>query len=191
MVELNIKPRLGYVTFTYSTGLNYRIQGKFSRFIPSGRATKPYNLDWTATELPSHQNICLYLFSKFYSFTSFFTSVLYRKSSIKLPWEQRLLLCGMSWHAKSSLCEQPFNSLSYMCEIHHAILKQKIIMSFAKPIARGSQESNLRTTLLALSVCFFIFFSMVFSNLATNLLKNKSTPYFLDHLFQESIGCQL
>lgn len=45
MVELNIKPRLGYVTFTYITGLNYRIQGKFSRYIPSGRATKPYNLD--------------------------------------------------------------------------------------------------------------------------------------------------
>lgn len=75
MVELNIRPRLGYVTFTYSTGLNYRIQGKFSR------------------------------------------------------------------------------------------------------------ESNLPTTLLALLVCFFIFFSMVFSNLATNLPKKKISPYFLGSPF--------
>ena len=59
-----------------------------------------------------------------------------------------------------------------------ARLKQKLIMSFSKPIARGSQESNLRTTLLALSVCFFIFFSIVFSNLATKFAEEWKYPLF-------------
>ena len=103
MVELNIKPRLGYVTFTYTLGLTTEYRVNFRDIY---RAVEPLNHITLTEELLSCQAtkiICLYLFSKFYSFTSFFMSVLYRTSSIKLPWEQRLLLCGMSWLAKSSL----------------------------------------------------------------------------------------
>ena len=40
----------------------------------------------------------------------------------RLPCEQRLHC--VSWRAKSSLRRQPFNFLSYMREIRHAIRKQ-------------------------------------------------------------------
>ena len=51
-----------------------------------------------------------------------------------LPCEQRLHFRGMSWRAKSSLCRQPFNFLSCMRKIRHAIRKQlvrQICVSFA------------------------------------------------------------
>ena len=51
-----------------------------------------------------------------------------------LPCEQRLHFRGMRWRAKSSLCRQPFNFLSCMRKIRHAIRKQlvrQICVSFA------------------------------------------------------------
>ena len=42
----------------------------------------------------------------------------------KIPSEQRIHFRCMSWRAKRSLCRQPFNFLSCMREIRHAIRKQ-------------------------------------------------------------------
>ena len=51
-----------------------------------------------------------------------------------IPCEQKLHSRGMSWRAKSSLCRQPFNFLSCMRKIRHAIRKQlvrQICVTFA------------------------------------------------------------
>ena len=42
-------------------------------------------------------------------------------ASVTVPCEQRLHFRCVSWRAKSSLCRQPFNFLSCMREIRHAI----------------------------------------------------------------------
>ena len=67
-----------------------------------------------------------------------------------LPCEQRLHFRDTSWRAKTSLCRQPFNFLSCMRKIRHAIRKQlvrEICVSFA--------GNYLRTTLLLeLLFCF-------------------------------------
>ena len=41
-----------------------------------------------------------------------------------LPCDQRRHFRCVSWHAKSSLCRQPFNFLSCMCKVRHMIRKQ-------------------------------------------------------------------
>ena len=58
-----------------------------------------------------------------------------------------------------------------------------IITSFSKPIAGVSRESNIRTTLLVLLVCFSLFCSMVFNNLAVNL--QKIPLISLDHFLRK------
>ena len=45
-------------------------------------------------------------------------------TSIQVPCEHRLHFLCVSWRAKSSLCPQPFNFLSCMREIPHAIRKE-------------------------------------------------------------------
>ena len=69
-----------------------------------------------------------------------------------LPCEQRLHFRGMSWRAKSSLCRQPFNFLSCMRKIRHAIRKQlvrQICVSFA-----GMKLAKTTCELLFSSFCF-------------------------------------
>ena len=80
-----------------------------------------------------------------------------------LPCEQRLHVRDTSWRAKSSLCGQPFNFLSCVRKIRHAIRKQ-LVREF-----RGNQtcENYLRTTLLLeLLFCFSASFPQVLSILA-------------------------
>ena len=70
----------------------------------------------------------------------------------RLPCEQRLHFRGMSWCAKSSLCRQPFNFLSCMRKIRHAIRKQlvrQICVSFA-----GIKLAKTTCELLSSSFCF-------------------------------------
>ena len=69
-----------------------------------------------------------------------------------LPCEQRLHFRGMSWRAKSSLCRQPFNFLSCMRKIRHAIRKQlvrQICVSFA-----GIKIAKTTCEQLSSSFCF-------------------------------------
>ena len=70
----------------------------------------------------------------------------------RLPCEQRLHFRGMSWCAKSSLCRQPFNFLSCMRKIRHAIRKQlvrQICVSFA-----GKLPANYSPRASVLFFCF-------------------------------------
>ena len=69
-----------------------------------------------------------------------------------LPCEQRLHFRGMRWRAKSSLCRQPFNFLSCMRKIHHAICKplvRQICVSFA-----GIKIGKTTCEQLSSSFCF-------------------------------------
>ena len=69
-----------------------------------------------------------------------------------IPWEQRLHFRGMRWRAKSSLCRQPFNFLSCMRKIRHAIRKQlvrQICVSFA-----GIKIAKTTCEQLSSSFCF-------------------------------------
>ena len=69
-----------------------------------------------------------------------------------LPCEQKLHFRGMSWRTKSSLCRQPFNFLSCMRKIRHAIRKQlvrQICVSFA-----GIKLAKTTCELLSSSFCF-------------------------------------
>ena len=70
----------------------------------------------------------------------------------RVPCEQRLHFRGMSWRAKSSLCRQPFNFLSCMRKIRHAIRKQlvrQICVSFA-----GKLPANYSPRASVLFLCF-------------------------------------
>ena len=60
-------------------------------------------------------------------------------TSIQVPCEQRLYFRCVSWRAKSSLCWQPFNFLSCMREIPHAI-RSKINRQVCCQMARVSRE---------------------------------------------------
>ena len=78
-----------------------------------------------------------------------------------LPCEQRLHFRGMSWRAKGSLCRQPFNFLSCMPKIRHAIRKQlvrQICVSFARiKFAKTTCEqlsSSFCFVFLLRSLCF-------------------------------------
>ena len=69
-----------------------------------------------------------------------------------LPCEQRLHFRNMRWRAKSSLCRQPFNFLSCMRKIRHAIRKQlvrQICVSFA-----GIKFGKTTCEQLSSSFCF-------------------------------------
>ena len=69
-----------------------------------------------------------------------------------IPCEQKLHSRGMSWRAKSSLCRQPFNFLSCMRKIRHAIRKQlvrQICVSFA-----GKLPANYSPRASVLFFCF-------------------------------------
>ena len=62
---------------------------------------------------------------------------------------------GMSWRVKRSLCRQPFNFLSCMRKIRHAIRKQlvrQICVSFA-----GIKLAKTTCELLSSSFCLFSF----------------------------------
>ena len=61
------------------------------------------------------------------------------------------MFADMSWRAKSSLCRQPFNFLSCMRKIRHAIRKQLV-----RQICVSFRENYLRTTLLDLLFCFLL-----------------------------------
>ena len=61
------------------------------------------------------------------------------------------MFADMSWRAKSSLCRQPFNFLSCMRKIRHAIRKQLV-----RQICVSFREHYLRTTLLDLLFCFLL-----------------------------------
>ena len=75
----------------------------------------------------------------------------------------------MKWRAKSSLCRQPFNFLSFMRKIRHAIRKQlvrQICVSFAgvkiaKPTCEPLANNSPRAFVL-----FFCFARLVLSILA-------------------------
>ena len=74
------------------------------------------------------------------------------KAKLPLPCERRLHFRGMSWRAKSSLCRQPFNFLSCMRKIRHAIRKQlvrQICVSFA-----GKLPANYSPRASVLFFCF-------------------------------------
>ena len=74
------------------------------------------------------------------------------RAIVLLPCEQRLHFRGMSWRAKSSLCRQPFNFLSCMRKIRHAIRKQlvrQICVSFA-----GKLPANYSPRASVLFFCF-------------------------------------
>ena len=69
-----------------------------------------------------------------------------------IPCKQRLHFRGMRWRAKSSLCRQPFNFLSCMRKIRHAIRKQlvrQICVSFA-----GIKIAKTTCEQLSSSFCF-------------------------------------
>ena len=69
-----------------------------------------------------------------------------------LPCEQRLHFRGMRRRAKSSLCRQPFNFISCMRKIRHAIRKQlvrQICVSFA-----GIKIAKTTCEQLSSSFCF-------------------------------------
>jgi len=71
-----------------------------------------------------------------------FAKFLNRRAN-NLPYEQRLHFRAMSWRAKSSPCRQPFNFLSCMRKIRHAIRNSLASNWFVK-FAWVSRESNLR-----------------------------------------------
>ena len=192
MVELDIKPRLGYLTFTYSTGLNYRIQGKLSRYIY--RAVEPLNHIPLTEEPLSCRATKIYAFTCSLNFI-FLHPFLRLSYSVNPPLSypgSRGYFCVV-WAGMRKVASVDNRSILYHTCARFVMWfsREKIIMCFTKPIAWSSQESNLPTTLLALLVGFIIFFSMVFSNLATNLLKKKVLLISSHQLFQESIGCQL
>ena len=61
------------------------------------------------------------------------------------------MFADMSWRAKSSLCRQPFNFLSCMRKIRHAIRKQLV-----RQICVSFRENYLRTTLHEFLFCFLL-----------------------------------
>ena len=97
----------------------------------------------------------------------------FKKISLQLPCKQRLHFRGMSWRAKSSLCRQPFNFLSCMRKIRHAIRKQlvrQICVSFA-----GIKLAKLANYCPRAFVLFFCF--------APSGFKYFSRKISTDHLF--------
>ena len=82
-------------------------------------------------------------------------------AGLHLPCEPGLHLRGMRWRAKSSLCRQPFNFLSCMRKIRHAIRKQlvrQICVSFA-----GIKTGKTACEQLSSSFCFvFLLFPLWF-----------------------------
>ena len=91
------------------------------------------------------------------------------QSACMLLCEQRLHFRGMKWRAKGSLCRQPFNFLSCMREIRHAIRKQvvrQMCVSFAGiKIAKTTREPLANNSPRAF-VLFFRFARLVLSILA-------------------------
>ena len=65
-----------------------------------------------------------------------------------LPCEQRLHFRCVSWRAKSSLNRQPFNFLSCMCEIRHAIRKQNFVVRSVVKCCEFCGKKKIATTLI-------------------------------------------
>ena len=62
--------------------------------------------------------------------------------------EQRLHFRCVSWRAKSSLNRQPFNFLSCMCEIRHAIRKQNFVVRSVVKCCEFCGKKKIATTLI-------------------------------------------
>ena len=104
--------------------------------------------------------------------------------SFSLPCEQRLHFRGMSWRAKSSLCRQPFNFLSCMRKIRHAIRKQlvrQICVSF-----EGIKLAKTTCEQLSSSFCFVLSGFKYFSRSASITHK----PIFHRRVFTKSVSFQ-
>ena len=75
-----------------------------------------------------------------------------RRDGKHLPCKQRLHFRRVTSRAKRSLCWQPFNFLTCMCEIRHAIHKQN--QSSAGLSSNGRSFTGIKKILTTLTFCY-------------------------------------